>query len=212
MAGQSNVTLPICAESSQSPEPPTAPTSLTDVGPFDCVKKLTHDHVKNGWREGFSATAERAYYFNVYTRESVWTLPNIPVQREQRRVVNSTDVDILAAAVNELTESPSSQSKPDGQAASVSGVKGKDTVKRVYAPDPDEVENENNAKRFKIEGERYAYVKRFKGRPFVNIREYYLNHHKTRLLAGKKGLNLTPEEWMMLAGQSSAITKALGMI
>ena len=211
MAGQSNITLPFFEDSSSSQEPPTAPTSLVDAGPFDCVKQLTHDHVKNGWREGFSATAERAYYFNVFTRESVWTLPNIPVQREQRRVVNSTNVDILAAAVNELTES-SSQPKPADQAASVSGVKGKDTVKRVYAADPNEVENEKHAKRFKIGGERYAYVKRFKGSPYVNIREYYLNHQKTRLLAGKKGLNLTPEEWMMLAGQSSAITKALGMV
>ncbi len=182
MVGQSNITLPFIEDSSSSQEPPTAPTSLVDAGPFDCVKQLTHDHVKNGWREGFSATAERAYYFNVFTRESVWTLPNIPMQREQRRVVNSANVDILAAAVNELTES-SSQPKSDGQAAaSVSGVKGKDTVKRVYAPDPDDVENEKNAKRFKIGGERYAYVKRFKGSPYVNIREYYWNLHKTRLL------------------------------
>ena len=198
---------------SMSLAPPTSPTSLLDGGPFDCVKKLTHEQVKTGWREAYSSTEGKCYFFNIFTRESVWSIPTtMPIQREQRRLVDSTGVDILAAAVNELTGN-SSQVQADNHGASGSPyVKGKDTVKRSYSPDPEEVDNQKNAKRFKIGGERYAYIKRFKGRPYVNIREYYWNMNKTRLLAGKKGLNLTTEEWMMLAGQSADITKALGTV
>ena len=78
-----------------------------------------------------------------------------------------------------------------------------------FAPDPKQEENDRNAVRFHIGGERYAFVKRFKDRVYVNIREYYLNRDQTKLLAGKKGLNLPSEEWMSLYAQSTAITEAL---
>ena len=208
-----------CDVVSTAEAPPTSPTSLLDAGPFDCVKKLTHDQVKGGWREAFSASECRTYYYNVFTRESVWSIPTTKaIQREQRRMVDPSRVGILETAVNELIGN-SAPPQEDNQAASSSGVasaspnvKRKDTVKRMYSPDPDEVENDRKAKKFKIGGERFVCVKRFKGRPYVNIREYYWNLHKTRLLAGKKGLNLTAEEWMMLTGQSSEITKCLATV
>ena len=137
--------------------------------------------------------------------------------------------DILQSAMYELTadstnskqdnETTTDQVNVDNEIASTSdtaaashGVKRKGNVERMFSTDPEEVDNQKKAKRFKIGGERYGYVKRFMGRPYVNIREYYWNMNKTRLLAGKKGLNLTPEEWMMLAGQSADITKALGIV
>ena len=52
-------------------------------------------------------------------------------------------------------------------------------------------------------------VKRFKGQVYVNIREFYYNESKTKLLAGKKGLNLTAEQWFNLYTQSKAITEAI---
>ena len=85
---------------------PNSPPSV--FRPFDCVKTLTHEQVKAGWRESFSAKEGRSYFYNVITRESVWIIPTItkPVQREQRRMVDSTPSDILAAAVDELVASP----------------------------------------------------------------------------------------------------------
>ena len=81
---------------------PNSPTSV--FRPFDCVKTLTHEQVKAGWRESFSAKEGRSYFYNVITRESVWIIPTItkPVQREQRRMVDSTPSDMLAAAVDRL--------------------------------------------------------------------------------------------------------------
>ena len=40
---------------------------------------------------------------------------------------------------------------------------------------------------------RFAVVKKFKGVPYVNIREYYKLKGTNRMLPGQKGLNLTAE-------------------
>ena len=81
--------------------------------------------------------------------------------------------------------------------------------RRCFAPNPNQEENDSNAVRFHIGGERYAFVKRFKDRVYVNIREYYYNENKTKLLAGKKGLNLSSEEWRNLHAQSADVTEAV---
>ena len=90
--------------------------------------------------------------------------------------------------------------------------KGKQGVKRKFSPDPDQENNEKNAVAFHIGGERYAVVKRFKGRVFVNLREYYVKEGTSKLLAGKKGLNLTSDEWRELAMQGPNITAAIDYV
>ena len=164
----------------------------------------------------------------MYSRESVWALPCPATSPAGQAEKSGTPVDVLAAAVDELTrgEPPkperaaksqtpdevpqASEGGPDCKAGT-SGNQGSERrgKKRAYPADPDQEENERKAARFHIGGERYAFVKRFKDRVYVNIREYYLNRDQTKLLAGKKGLNLPSEEWMGLFAQSTAITEAL---
>ena len=91
-------------------------------------------------------------------------------------------------------------------------IKGKQPAKRKFSPDPDQETNDKNAVAFHIGGERYAVVKRFKGRVFVNLREYYVKEGTTKLLAGKKGLNLTSDEWKQLSEQSASITTAINYV
>ena len=111
---------------------------------------------------------------------------------------------MLAAAMSELT------GKPPTDFSEPPFVKGKRGLKRKFSQDPDQEKNDANAVRFHIGGERFAYVKRFTGRVHVNIGEYYFN--KNKLLAAKKGLNLTAEEWMNLSERSKDITQAIEMV
>ncbi|XP_038062841.1 uncharacterized protein LOC119733319 [Patiria miniata] len=135
------------AAASGNNAPPSSPTSESVKGPFDCVKKLTHAQVKRGWREGFSTTEHRSYYmyYNIFTRESVWSIPTILLQQEESEVDSGPAEDLLAAAMTELTGNPPTDlSKPPF-------IKGKPT-KRKFSPDPDQQENEKNAVRFEIGG------------------------------------------------------------
>ena len=207
--------VPIDA-SSETGLQPSSPWDSVVAGPFDCVKKLTHEQVKRGWREGFSSTMGRSYYYNIFTRESLWSIPDtMPTQLEP-----GPAPDILQTAMAELTDGVP-QTQRDNQKTSSSApvdntapqfIKGKQGVKRKFSPNPDQETNEKNAVAFHIGGERYAVVKRFKGRVFVNLREYYVKEGTTKLLAGKKGLNLTSDEWKQLSEQSASITTAINYV
>ena len=65
------------------------------------------------------------------------------------------------------------------------------------------------ATRFPLGGKRYVVVKRFRGEPYVNIREYFGGQTKDKLMAGKKGINLKVEEWQKLYEQVYLIQEAL---
>ena len=208
------------ASESGSGCPPPSPKGDLNRGLFDSVKKLTHDHVKQGWREAFSTNERRPYYYNIFTRESVWSIPTgQPEQQEESQAHSRPEPDVLAAAMAELSgqrslklsQPPFVKGKRKMKIKHVSDPDEEGPVgkKMSFAPDPNQEENDRNAVRFHIGGERYAFVKRFKDRVYVNIREYYLNQDQTKLLAGKKGVNLPSEEWMSLYAQSTAITEAL---
>ena len=196
---------------------PSSPRDSAVAGPFDCVKKLTHDQVKSGWREGFSSTMARPYFYNIFTRESVWSIPDAM----STQLESGSAPDILQTAIAELTADGVAQARRNNQKPSTSTpvdytapqyIKGKQGEKRKFSPDPDQETNDKNAVAFHIGGERYAVVKRFKGRVFVNLREYYAKEGSSKLLAGKKGLNLTSDEWKQLAEQSANITAALNYV
>lgn len=65
--------------------------------------------------------------------------------------------------------------------------------------------------RFHLGGKRYVVVKRFKGQRYINIREYYQPKDRAsgRLYAGKKGINLTLDQWRALCKQLSSINHTL---
>ncbi|XP_038046938.1 mRNA (2'-O-methyladenosine-N(6)-)-methyltransferase-like [Patiria miniata] len=84
--------------------PPSPPTSEMATGSPDGVKKLSHAQVKRGWREGFSTNEKRAYYYNIITRESVWSIPTIlPSIEEESQADSGPAPDMLAAAMAELS-------------------------------------------------------------------------------------------------------------
>nr|XP_054752689.1 uncharacterized protein LOC129258441 [Lytechinus pictus] len=59
-------------------------------------------------------------------------------------------------------------------------------------------------------GKRFAVVKTFNKEIYVNVREYYnIGHHGTRMMAGRKGINLTRENWLNLAAAVPGIHKAI---
>ena len=206
--------------SSESEIQPSSPRDSVVAGPFDCVKKLTHDQVVSGWRESFSSTMGRPYFYNIFNRESVWSIPEgIQKQRE-----SGSAPDILQTAMTELTDGVTQR---DNQKASsyapvdytapqyIKGkqaAEGKQAAKRKFSPDPDQETNDKNAVAFHIGGERYAVVKRFKGRVFVNLREYYKKEAPLNYWLEKKGLNLTSDEWKQLAEHGANITAAIDYV
>ena len=141
---------------------PPAPSVNQAAEGQKCTGKLTHQHVVAGWREGFSTTEQRPYFYNVYSRESVWALPCPATSPAGQAEKSGTPVDVLAAAVDELTrgEPPkperaaksqtpdevpqASEGGPDCKAGT-SGNEGNERrgKKRAYPADPDQEENEN---------------------------------------------------------------------
>ncbi|XP_038058687.1 uncharacterized protein LOC119730560 [Patiria miniata] len=125
--------------------PPSSPSIGLENGPFECVKKLTHTQVKRGWREAYSASEKRPYYYNVFTRESLWAIPTVqPAQQEESQADSGPAPDLLAAAMAELS------GKPPMKLAEPPFIKGKPGKKRKFSPDPEQEENDRNAVRFHI--------------------------------------------------------------
>lgn len=68
----------------------------------------------------------------------------------------------------------------------------------------------------KVEGEdtvidlgknRRLTVRSFKGKVYVDIREFYMKDDK--MLPGKKGISLSPEQWKMLIEKKDEIDEAI---
>ncbi|XP_063955489.1 uncharacterized protein LOC129273183 [Lytechinus pictus] len=72
-----------------------------------------------------------------------------------------------------------------------------------------ECEFEEGSKPFHLGGKRFAVVKQFRGVPYVNVREYYKMNGSNRMLPGKKGINLTAENWWKLVGAKFEISNAV---
>ena len=59
-------------------------------------------------------------------------------------------------------------------------------------------------------GKRYAVVKAFNNAIYVNLREYYtMPHAGSRAMAGRKGINLTVENWEQLYQKAKEIDLAV---
>ena len=60
-------------------------------------------------------------------------------------------------------------------------------------------------------GKRYAVVKTFNNAVYVNLREYYtMPHAGSRAMAGRKGINLTVENWERLYQRAKEIDVTVG--
>ena len=63
--------------------------------------------------------------------------------------------------------------------------------------------------RVPIHEDRAVVMKTFLGKPYINIREYYQDKMTGKLLAGKKGINLTRPQWQKLKTAIQQVDQAL---
>lgn len=171
---------------------------------------ISAQHFEAGWRQHRSANSGRLFYYNVTTHESRWDLPLLPPGEPQAVPQPSAAVSQpprSASAPAALGQPATNQpSRPASNQSASSSSASTEAV--VGIPD---AEDRDVGARFHLGGKRYVVVKRFKGQPYINIREYYQPKDRVpgRLFAGKKGINLTADQWHSLCKHVGAIKRAL---
>ena len=127
----------------------------------------------------------------------------------QRPTFPQTNPAVAAAATRPTATRPSAPVAAPTAVTAPSSSSSVTTVAGSSAmPDADD---RNVGGRFHLGGKRYVVVKRYKGQPYVNIREYYQpkDRETGRLFAGKKGINLTIDQWISLSKHTGAINRTL---
>ena len=61
-----------------------------------------------------------------------------------------------------------------------------------------------------IEGKKLLKIREFKGKVYVDIREFYEKNGE--LLPGKKGISMTPEQWRKLMSLSDEVKETLATL
>ncbi|KAF9794264.1 hypothetical protein SFRURICE_009641 [Spodoptera frugiperda] len=61
-----------------------------------------------------------------------------------------------------------------------------------------------------LEGKKLVKVREFKGKVYVDIREFY--EKNGQLLPGKKGISMTPEQWKKLLSLGDQINETLSSL
>ena len=212
--------------------------NLDDIMVGDNLPPVPGPHYAAGWRRHRSERSGRYFYFNINTLESRWDLPLmgpepnlglglpnqvapvVPERRSssapatpqpgvqlQRPSFPQTNSSVSAATrptATRPTSAPAAVTAPSTSTSSANAT----VVGSSAVPDADD-RNVNG--RFHLGGKRYVVVKRYKGQPYVNIREYYQpkDRETDRLFAGKKEINLTIDQWISLSKHTGAINRTL---
>ncbi len=199
--------------------PPVSPNLIEEMlmtlEDSDPPLPIPEQHFAAGWRRHRSANSGRYFYHNIRTRESRWDLPfmgeltlqpSLQLQIPQRSASAPAAVTVPATPQPDVLPVtgpvfPSTQSRPSSSQTS-------STEAEVGVPDADD---NDVSGRFHLGGKRYVVVKTYKGQPYVNIREYYQPKDRAtcRLFAGKKGINLTLDQWCKLCKQTVGINRTL---
>ena len=170
---------------------------------------ISAQHFEAGWRQHRSANSGRLFYFNISTHESRWDLPLLAEpQAVPQPAAAASQPPRSASAPAALGASQPATNQPSRPPSNQSAASASSTEAVVGIPD---AEDRDVGARFHLGGKRYVVVKRFKGQPYVNIREYYQPKDRApgRLFAGKKGINLTVDQWNSLCKQVGAIKRTL---
>ena len=131
--------------------------------------------------------------------------PGVQLQRPSFPQTNPS----VSAATRPTATRPTSAPAAAVTAPSTSTNSANATVVGSSAvPDADD---RNVSGRFHLGGKRYVVVKRYKGQAYVNIREYYQpkDRETGRLFAGKRGINLTIDQWISLSKHTGALNRTL---
>ncbi|XP_001179446.2 putative RNA polymerase II transcriptional coactivator isoform X1 [Strongylocentrotus purpuratus] len=118
---------------------------------------------------------------------------------EQKKLKPATPPEILAM-------------RAQGDRKCESWITGKEEAGCHFSQEIINVEKckfEAGSKPFHLGGKRFAVVKKFRGVPYVNIREYYNTKGTNRMLPGQKGINLTGENWWKLVKAKFEISDAV---
>ena len=213
--------------------------NLDDIMVADNLPPVPAPHYAAGWRRHRSDRSGRYFYFNINTLESRWDLPlrgpepNLgldlstnqaapvvserrpssapatpqPGVRLQRPSFPPTNPSVSAATSATATR-PSAPAAAVTTPSSSTSSTNATVASSSAVPDADD---RNVSGRFHLGGKRYVVVKRYKGQPHVNIREYYQpkDRETDHLFAGKKGINLTIDQWISLSKHTGAINRTL---
>lgn len=101
-----------------------------------------------------------------------------------------------------LKTEDSSTTAASGAAAAASAASGNAEIQ--------EGEKTADGVRFTLSHKRFVSVRRWKGKPLVDVREFY--EKDGELLPGKSGLSMTPEQWEMLKSLVPSIDAALDKV
>ncbi|KAJ8023225.1 Induced myeloid leukemia cell differentiation protein Mcl-1-like [Holothuria leucospilota] len=164
-----------------------------------------------GWRVHYSMEDGKPYFVNEETKmrsDKLPTLLNDP----------SSNVTLFENAVIDLTENYpafySERKQREESLASTSALKKcEPSLFQKGGPGkPCQQLMDEAMTRFPLGGKRHVVVKRYRGVPYVNIREYFGGETKDKLFAGKRGINLKLEEWNKLYQQVHSIQAAVSKL
>ncbi|XP_072017288.1 uncharacterized protein [Amphiura filiformis] len=200
------------------PSPPISPGIIDQLvlemeAPLGAeqLPSLPQHHYAAGWRRHRSANSGRYFYFNILSKESRWTLPLV----EEPRPASAPAIMVPTTPQPEVflnrpsyPASGSSQTSNQSNLATAGSSSSSSSLQSVGIPDADD---RDVSGRFHLGGKRYVVVKRFKEQPYINIREYYQPKDRAvgRLYAGKKGINLTLDQWRALCKNMGSINHTL---
>ena len=130
--------------------------------------------------------------------------PGVQLQRSSFPQTNPS----VSAATRPTATSPSAPAAAVTASGSSTSSANATVAGSSAVPNADD---RNVSGRFHLGGKRYVVVKRYKGQPYVNIREYYQpkDGETDRLFAGEKEINLTIDQRISLSKHTGAINRTL---
>ncbi|GAV06759.1 hypothetical protein RvY_16693 [Ramazzottius varieornatus] len=125
-----------------------------------------------------------------------------PAKKMKREFSSASDSDDEPKKSSSKDAKRQKSDKKDSKASSSSSKKSKG--KREAS-----AEDEDGELKIDLGGNRFLAVREFKGKPLIDIREFYMDRDSGEMRPGKKGIALNPDQWKKLISSVSKIDKAV---